>query len=144
MPSRPNPCLTCGACCAFYRASFYYREADDCTANGVPAELTEDLNQFRRVMKGTDQKSPRCIALVGEIGRGGHCGIYERRSSVCREFPASYADGVTREERCDKARALHSLAPLTPEDWRTRDDDRLRPAARETPNPGSPIRCSRA
>jgi len=131
MPSRSNPCLACGACCAFYRASFYYREADDCTAKGVPAELTEDLNQFRRVMKGTDQKSPRCVALRGEIGRRAHCGIYERRSSVCREFPASYADGVTREERCDKARALHGLAPLAPGHWRTRDDDTLPVAAQQ-------------
>jgi Fe-S-cluster containining protein len=129
MPSRSNPCLTCGACCASYRASFYYREADDCTANGVPAELTEDLNQFRRVMKGTDQKSPRCIALRGEIGRRAHCGIYERRSSVCREFPASYADGVTREKRCDEARAVHGLAPLAPGHWRTHDDDPLPVAA---------------
>ena len=25
----PNPCIECGACCAYYRASFYWAEADE-------------------------------------------------------------------------------------------------------------------
>ena len=24
-----NPCMTCGACCIFFRVSFYWSEADD-------------------------------------------------------------------------------------------------------------------
>ncbi|EEX7666747.1 YkgJ family cysteine cluster protein, partial [Escherichia coli] len=26
--NNPNPCMTCGACCAFFRVSFYWAEAD--------------------------------------------------------------------------------------------------------------------
>ncbi|WP_142908916.1 CxxCxxCC domain-containing protein, partial [Klebsiella pneumoniae] len=26
--SNLNPCMTCGACCAFFRVSFYWAEAD--------------------------------------------------------------------------------------------------------------------
>ncbi|EGR9493162.1 YkgJ family cysteine cluster protein, partial [Escherichia coli] len=25
--NNPNPCMTCGACCAFFRVSFYWAEA---------------------------------------------------------------------------------------------------------------------
>ena len=31
-----HPCLSCGACCAHFRASFYWAEADDQTPGGVP------------------------------------------------------------------------------------------------------------
>ncbi|EEC8989014.1 TPA: YkgJ family cysteine cluster protein [Escherichia coli] len=27
--NNPNPCMTCGAYCAFFRVSFYWVEADD-------------------------------------------------------------------------------------------------------------------
>jgi len=112
----PNPCLTCGACCAFYRASFYWAEADDATPGGVPAELTTKLDDFRRMMIGTSGSTPRCIALEGEIGKEVRCTIYENRSSVCRNFPASWADGKPNE-RCDKARAVWGLSPLEPDSW---------------------------
>jgi uncharacterized protein len=109
----PNSCLTCGACCAFYRASFYWAEADDATEGGVPVDLTEKLNEFRRSMRGTSGNQPWCIALKGIIGAGVHCAIYERRSSVCRDFQASWANGEYNE-RCDRARAAWGMAPLLP------------------------------
>jgi len=139
-----NPCLRCGACCAFFRASFYWSECDDATPGGVPAELTENLPPFRRVFKGTNQNHPRCIALQGEIGKEVACSIYERRASVCRDFTASYSNGQPNEH-CDRARFAHGLPPLKPEDWispedrpepdqpnrpdRPNDPGRLRPAA---------------
>jgi len=106
-----NPCISCGACCAYYRASFYWAEADNAVGGTVPVELTEKLNDFRRVMKGTSQKAPRCIALLGEIGQCVRCSIYELRSSVCRDFDVSWHNGV-HNERCDRARAAWGLAPL--------------------------------
>ena len=112
----PNPCLTCGACCAHFRASFYWAEADDATPDGVPTHLTDDFPPHFRIMKGTNSKSPRCIALIGQIGRSVYCDIHPRRSTVCRDFPPSYENGVVNE-RCDQARAAHQLPPLTPEDW---------------------------
>ncbi|EKJ0223351.1 YkgJ family cysteine cluster protein, partial [Escherichia coli] len=27
--SNPNPCMACGACCAFFRVSFYWAKVDD-------------------------------------------------------------------------------------------------------------------
>ena len=105
-----NPCITCGACCALYRASFYWAEADN-AGGTVPLELTEKLNAFRRVMKGTDQPNPRCIALVGTIGQHIYCSIYEQRSSVCRDFPVAWENGHPNEH-CDKARIAWGLPPL--------------------------------
>ena len=74
-------------------------------------DLTEKLNDFRRVMKGTCQKAPRCVALLGEIGQSVGCSIYELRSSVCRDFDVSWLNGV-HNARCDQARSAWGLAPL--------------------------------
>jgi len=117
-----NPCLTCGACCAFFRISFYWAEADDVTAGGVPVHLTRKLNDFRRAMISIDGHTPRCIALVGAVGQRVLCSIYENRPSVCRGFEASWADGRP-SERCDRARAAWGLAPLTPDAWDSPDDE---------------------
>ena len=112
-----NPCLTCGACCAFFRVSFYWGETTDSPEGTVPAHLTEDVTPFFRAMKGSNQKNPRCIALEGEIGEGAHCAIYELRSSSCRDFGIDFIDEkvvVNPEdlERCTHARAHWGLPPL--------------------------------
>ncbi len=109
---KPNPCVTCGACCALYRASFYWAEADD-AGGTVPVELTDKLNDFRRVMRGTDQPNPRCIALVGTIGQHIYCSIYEKRASVCRDFPVAWENGLPNE-RGAPARMTWGRPPLTP------------------------------
>ncbi len=108
-----NPCLTCGACCAYYRASFYWAEADDVPGGTVPVGLTERLNNFRRVMKGTSQDNPRCIALHGKIGQNVSCSIYEKRSTVCRDFKVSWENNI-HNERCDTARLFWGLKPIEP------------------------------
>ena len=108
-----NPCLSCGACCAHYRVSLYWAEADDVTLSGVPNELTEKLCGVRLVMKGTNRPNPRCSALKGEIGREVACSIYLKRPQVCRDFLASLSMGYP-EEKCDKARRTWDLAPLEP------------------------------
>jgi Fe-S-cluster containining protein len=111
-----NPCLLCGACCAYYRASFYWAETDACSTGTVPAEMTGKLNHLLVFMKGTDQPSPRCMGLLGIIGKKVRCRIYEHSSTVCREFEPSWQSGQ-KNERCDKARAFWGLNPLTPEVW---------------------------
>jgi Fe-S-cluster containining protein len=111
-----NPCLECGACCAFFRASFYWAECDDATPGGVPESMTEKLSDFRRVMKGTNRPNPRCMALNGIIGRKVFCGIHPRRASVCRDFAASWIDGRHNAD-CDRARAHWGLGPLSPDAW---------------------------
>ncbi|VEA73945.1 Flagellin N-methylase [Serratia rubidaea] len=83
-----NPCVSCGACCAYFRVSFYWAEGDD-GGGVVPSALTEPLTPFLRCMQGTNSKSPRCTALDGEIGRAVSCSIYLNRPTPCREFDAS-------------------------------------------------------
>ncbi|TRW48487.1 YkgJ family cysteine cluster protein [Aliidiomarina halalkaliphila] len=104
-----NPCVTCGACCASFRVSFYWAEGDDAPAGFVPHELTEQVNSFYRCMQGTNSPTPRCVALSGTIGESVGCSIYGDRPTPCREFDASL-DGSN--PRCDQARAKFGMLPL--------------------------------
>lgn len=116
--SATHPCLRCGACCAHYRASFYWAEADDATPGGVPVVMTRKLTPHLRVMRGAEGSEPRCTALMGTIGDAVRCTIHPRRASVCRDFAPSLEDGTgPHNPRCDAARAAWNLPPLTPEDW---------------------------
>jgi hypothetical protein len=108
-----NPCLSCGACCAHFKVTLYWAEADDATPEGVPVDWTEPAYDLFRAMRGTQDVPPRCAALNGDVGRCVSCSIYERRPSACRAFRASYCDG-RRYERCEAARAAHGLPPLEP------------------------------
>lgn len=110
--SAEDLCLTCGACCATFRVSFYWGEAEASLGGVVPIELTEKLNDFRRVMRGTNQPRPRCIALEGDVGHCVTCTIYPNRPTPCRDFPVSWSNGEANEE-CDKARSAWGLPPIT-------------------------------
>lgn len=112
--STPNPCLTCGACCAHFRVSFYWTEAEQFLGGTVPPEFTGRLTPHLAVMLGTDCAKPRCQALEGNVGESVRCGIYEKRPSPCRELDPSWLHGVASEQ-CDKARRAHGLPPLTPD-----------------------------
>jgi Fe-S-cluster containining protein len=112
-----NPCLHCGACCVHYRVSFYWGEADPSSGGKVPPQLTEELTEFRRCMRGTNQNHPRCIALKGEVGKTVSCSIYSIRPSTCRQSGLTYKAGVLHIspeelERCTQARASSGLSPL--------------------------------
>jgi Fe-S-cluster containining protein len=121
---RANPCVPCGACCALYRVTFHWREADDSTPGGIPVEVTRKFNEHRLILRGTNGDHPRCVALAGEIGISAFCSIYDRRPTPCREFAVSYADGQP-DERCARARLAHGLLPLTPDDWERTPPDTL-------------------
>ena len=108
--SDDNLCLKCGACCAFFRATFYWSEADKATGGCVPEELTEKLNDFRIFMKGTNSSKPRCIALMGEIGESVYCSIYGIRPSVCRAFDVAL--GPDPKHGCNIARKKWGLPPV--------------------------------
>jgi Fe-S-cluster containining protein len=96
-------CQQCGACCATYRVSFYWAEADDAPGGTVPVALTEPISPHMRCMQGTYAKQPRCVALQGEIGQHVACGIYDKRASTCHALQAGDA-------QCLKARASHGIA----------------------------------
>lgn len=104
-----NPCLTCGACCIGYRASFYWAECDDAVPRGVPERLTVRVSPFRRAMRRS--RTGRCVALRGAPGRRVRCSIYERRPSVCRAFEPGWAAG-SADDRCAGARARLGLRPF--------------------------------
>ncbi|MGU9856344.1 YkgJ family cysteine cluster protein [Pseudomonas sp. LF245] len=108
--SEASPCLSCGACCSYFRVSFFWGE---CASSGgtVPDDLVVQINPTRVAMIGTDQKPARCCSLEGEVGKGTSCSIYAQRSSTCREFEASWHEGVQNVD-CDAARAAFGLAPL--------------------------------
>lgn len=108
--TEPSPCMTCGACCAYFRVSFYWGE--QVSAGGlVPDELTQKISPHLSCMQGTGSKPARCVALGGTIGQTVACTIYPQRSSTCREFAMSGENGVHNPE-CDKARAFHGLEAL--------------------------------
>ncbi|MCH8500916.1 MAG: YkgJ family cysteine cluster protein [Aliidiomarina sp.] len=104
-----NPCVTCGACCANFRVSFYWAEGNDAPGGYVPAELTEQVNAFYRCMRGTNSGSPSCVALQGEIGGVISCSIYADRPSPCREFDISINGS---NPACDRAREKYGMASL--------------------------------
>ena len=106
-----NPCLSCGACCSFFRVSFYWAEGDD-AAGPVPISLTEPVSPFLRCMRGTHHGEPRCCALKGTPGEHTSCTIYDRRPSTCREFNP-YTETGEVNEACIRARAHFGLPPLT-------------------------------
>ncbi|MEY4750030.1 MAG: hypothetical protein RIQ60_2244 [Pseudomonadota bacterium] len=110
-PAASSPCQTCGACCAQFRVSFGWREADDALGGWVPVALTQRVDAQRRAMRGTLAKPVRCVALKGELGKTVSCGIYTQRPSACRKFDAWLADG-TPDERCQLARERIGLAAL--------------------------------
>ena len=114
-----NPCLSCGACCAHFRVSFYCGEIAGDDGGTVPPELVSQVGPLRACMKGTEHGGQRCVALRGEIGAAGiHCAIYEQRPSPCRDFPAWEEDGTPNPD-CQKVRAkfgLPALPGLVPDD----------------------------
>lgn len=111
-----HPCMSCGACCNYFKVQLHRYE---CVSEEllVPEELTVPvLDSDKLVMKGTNKKDPRCIALKGIVGELVSCTIYHHRPLCCRDFKASYEDGL-KDFRCDEARNAKGMKPLTLDDW---------------------------
>ena len=100
--STDSPCTRCGACCASFRVSFYWAEAE---ARGLPEPFYELLTPVLACMKGTNSNSPHCMALAGEVGKQVNCTVYEHRTAPCREVQPGDA-------QCLKARTRHRLPAL--------------------------------
>ncbi len=112
-----DPCQTCGACCSYYRVSFYWGEADEDMGGCVPPELTESVTDFFSCMRGTNQLNPRCTALEGRVGEWVQCTIYAKRPTPCRDFGIHMIHGCPTAPavelvRCNRARVAHGLPPL--------------------------------
>ena len=99
-------CQSCGACCALFRVSFYWAEADDAPGGRVPAGLTQAIGPLQRCMAGTASQPVRCVALQGQVGRAVTCDIYAQRPSPCQAVQPG-------DVQCLKARAHWGLdAPV--------------------------------
>ncbi len=110
MSETSSVCEHCGACCASFRVSFYWGEADDAPGGWVPAEVTERLTPHLRCMKGTNSATPRCDQLVGEIP-GARCRIYPQRPGTCHDMQPYTVDGQVNPQ-CSRARAHYGLPPV--------------------------------
>lgn len=108
--SEASPCLNGGACCSHCRVSFFWGECAS-VGGSVPDDLVASISPSRVAMLSTDCKPTRCTALTGQVGNAVNCGIYQQRSSTCREFAASWVGGE-RNIDCDAARAAFGLSPL--------------------------------
>ena len=107
-----NPCLSCGACCARFRVSFFWGGCRSAGGTG-PDDTVIAISPTYVAMLGTERKPARCQALEGKVGEKVHCTMYTDRSSTCREFHASWEYGESNPH-CDVARAAHGLPPLEP------------------------------
>jgi Fe-S-cluster containining protein len=108
-----NPCLSCGACCQYFRVSMYMGEMASAPGGTVPDELVSRVNPYIVCMKGTESGHGRCIALRGEVGQPGvHCAIYAQRPSPCREYRVWSDDGSPNPD-CQRLRGLIGLPPLS-------------------------------
>ncbi len=105
MADSGNPCFGCGACCRHFRVSFYHGELDTQPGGQVPAALTLQITPFRACMRGTEAGHGQCVAQQPD----GRCGIYDRRPSVCREFPVFMEDGSMNPE-CLRLREMYGIA----------------------------------
>ncbi len=110
-----HPCQNCGACCAYFRVSFHWSETLS-ESHAVPEALTVKVSPHHSAMIGTTQKDPHCGSLKGEVGVKVQCQIYDHRPSPCREFQASFENGI-KNDRCEKARTAKNMAHLTLADW---------------------------
>ena len=116
MSATSNPCFECGACCQYFRVSFYQGEvASDFYPEGVPMEMVTRLDSSKVCMKGTEKGHSPCIALTHATTTGYRCSIYEKRSSSCREFNTHLSDGQVNPDcqRLRIARGLKALDPLS-------------------------------
>lgn len=111
MSQELDPCVSCGACCASLRVSF---DRSQLISEGgcVPDGLADEETAYTCRMQGTDRAPPRCVALVGEIGKAVRCAIYEYRPDPCRDFAAHGVAGIQNEE-CERVRRRHGLPPLS-------------------------------
>lgn len=119
--TKHHPCLSCGACCAYFRVSFSAAEVESKNEYPwqVPLHLIEQSGSQLCSMKGTTHKHrPSCVCLVGKVGVAASCSIYESRPTPCRQFTASYEDGK-HQPRCDEARRKHGLKPLSRDSFKS-------------------------
>lgn len=106
-----NPCMHCGACCAFYKVSFSLSEIDIHEGGTVPVDYAVQISSTQYAMRGTEKKNKRCMALKGRVGHQVSCAIYDQRPTCCHNFIAAWEKG-TVNPICNRARVIYGLPPF--------------------------------
>lgn len=96
---QPNPCTTCGACCAYSHNWPRFTTEDDDALDLIPPRFVNDRQSGMRC------EGDRCSALKGEVGKETACEIYAIRPEVCRIC-------MPGDDECEKARRRFNLPPL--------------------------------
>lgn len=96
-----NPCLTCGACCAYAADWPRFSLESDAALARIPEGLVNSALSGMRFI------GDRCAALTGEIGKATACAIYDIRPDVCR-------DCLPGDDACTVARQKYGMEPLPP------------------------------
>jgi Fe-S-cluster containining protein len=94
-----NPCLACGACCAYSENWPRFSTEDDAALDLIPKELVNARGSGMRC------EGDRCAALKGEIGEATACTIYPIRPDVCHACQPGDAE-------CALARGKYGLPAL--------------------------------
>ena len=99
-----NPCVSCGACCAYSENWPRFSTEDDAALELIPAALVNTRQSGMRC------EGDRCAALSGKVGVATSCTIYAVRPDVCRTC-------MPGDVECTMARkkfGLPALENLTP------------------------------
>ncbi|WP_024510851.1 YkgJ family cysteine cluster protein [Bradyrhizobium sp. ARR65] len=94
-----NPCVTCGACCAYSENWPRFSTEDDAALELIPEQLVNARGS------GMACENDRCAALTGRIGVATSCAIYAIRPDVCRTC-------MPGDPECTMARRKHGLPAL--------------------------------
>ena len=94
-----NPCLACGACCAYSENWPRFSTEDDAALDLIPQELVNARGSGMRC------EGDRCAARKGKIGEATSCAIYAVRPEVCRTCQPGDAE-------CAMARKKYGLPAL--------------------------------
>jgi len=111
-PIRISLCERCGACCAFFPVTFPQADLEKAEVPAILKQFSLTSGKLLRIMRGTELKPPRCIALQGEIGVRVRCSIYNQRPTTCRKFIRSW-ECDTGNTLCDRARCVMGLEPFS-------------------------------
>ena len=93
-----NPCLSCGACCAFSREWPRFTLETEAEILAISPALVST--------RGMRCNGDRCSALDGEVGVKTACTVYEVRPHVCRSCEAG-------DPECNMARAKFGFPALS-------------------------------
>ncbi len=97
MTGTPNPCLSCGACCAYSQEWPRFSLETETEILAIKAAFVGE--------RGMRCIGDRCSALKGDVGVETACAVYDVRPHVCRSCEAG-------DPECNIARAKFGFPAL--------------------------------